>query len=205
MNISAKDVMKLRELTGVGMMDAKKALVEVDGDFDQAVEVLRKAGAAKAEKKAERATGQGFITSYIHGEGSLGILLELSCETDFVARNEQFKALAHDLALHIAAMNPLYIDRSDVPEELVAKEREIYTEQMLSEGKPKERIEAIVDGKIEKYFEEIVLLEQPFVKDQGKTVGEVVTAAIQSIGENIRVRRFARFQIAGESNICETK
>ena len=197
MAITAADVKKLREMTGVGMMDAKRALDEAGGDFDAAVDALRKAGAAKAAKKADRAANEGVVFSYVHGNAQIGVLLELNSETDFVARNDQFQALGSDIALHIAAMNPLYIKREDVPSDVVEKEREIIAEQLKSEGKPAEMIEKITDGKLDKYYQEVVLLEQAFVKDDAKTVGDLLQAAIQTIGENIQIARFARFAIKG--------
>lgn len=199
--ISVDQIKELRESTGVGMMDAKKALEEANGDMDQALDVLRKSGAMKAAKKADRSTAEGFIASYIHGDGRIGVLLELNCETDFVARTENFQALAHDLALHVAATNPLYISREDVPEQVIAKEKEIYTEQLQAEGKPADKIEMILAGKLDKYFAESVLMEQPFVKDDAKTIQELVQAAIQALGENIQIARFARFAISGHPHV----
>ena len=198
--ISVDQIKQLRETTGVGMMDAKKALEETNGDMDQAMDVLRKSGAMKAAKKADRNTAEGFVASYIHGDGRIGVLLELNCETDFVARTETFQALAHDLALHVAATNPLYISRDDVPEQVIAKEQEIYTEQLHAEGKSADKIEMIMQGKLDKYFAESVLLEQPFVKDDAKTIEELVQAAVQALGENIQIARFARFAISGHPN-----
>lgn len=200
-NITAADVKKLRDATGVGLMDAKKALEESSGDFDRAIELLRKAGAMKAAKKADRVVSEGYVTSYIHGDGRIGVLLELNCETDFVARNAAFQELAHDLALHIAALNPLYIDPTDVPAELIEKEKALYIEQLQEEGKPAERIDAIVEGKLNKYLAEITMVKQPFVKDDSVTVEEKLQSAIQTIGENIQIARFARFAISGHPNV----
>lgn len=197
MGISAADVKKLRDATGVGMMDAKQALQDADGNFDGAVEALRKKGTAKAAKKADRAANEGVITSYIHPGGQIGVLVELNSETDFVARNEQFQLLAKDLGLHIAAAHPQYLRRDDIPADVVAKEREIFVEQLKTEGKPAEKIEQIVEGKLNKWYGEVVLLDQPFVKDDSKTVSELLTEAIQAIGENIQIARFARFSIKG--------
>lgn len=197
MAITAADVKKLRDMTGVGMMDAKRALDESGGDIDKAVDALRKAGAAKAAKKADRSASEGVVVSYIHPGGQVGVLVELNSETDFVARNDEFKTLANDIALHIAAMNPQYLKRDDVPAEVLDKEREIIADQLKSEGKPAEMIAKITEGKIEKYYTEVVLLDQPFVKDDSQTVGELVTKAIQAIGENIQVARYARFAIKG--------
>ncbi|MCA9388169.1 translation elongation factor Ts [Candidatus Berkelbacteria bacterium] len=202
MEIKATDIAKLRKSTGVGMMDAKKALVESGGDFDKAIDALRKAGAAKAAKKADREAVEGYIATYIHGEGRIGVMVEVNCETDFVAKNDDFKALAHEIALHIAAMNPLYITEEDIPAEVLEKEKELVVEQLKSEGKPADRLEQIVEGKLAKYMEEVVLLNQPFVKDDKKSVGQLIQDGIQKIGENIQVTRFARFTIEGNPNAC---
>jgi elongation factor Ts len=195
MEISAKMVKDLREKTGAGMMDCKKALAEAEGDFDNAVKVLRERGAAKAAKKEGRATAEGVITSYIHPGDKLGVLLEVNCETDFVARTDQFKQFVHDLAMHIAASAPVCVDREDIDQELINKERDIYRQQALNEGKPEKIVDKIVDGKIDKYYSEVVLLEQPFVKDNDKTVADFVKETVGSLGENIRVSRFARFRL----------
>ncbi|OGE79095.1 MAG: translation elongation factor Ts [Candidatus Doudnabacteria bacterium RIFCSPHIGHO2_01_FULL_46_14] len=195
--INSEQVKALREQTGAGVMDAKTALSESGGDVSAAVEVLRKKGVLKAGKKSDRATGQGLVESYIHGEGRIGVLLEINCETDFVARNQDFKALAHDLALHVAASNPLYVARENVPTDLVEKEKSIYREQIVAESKPANIIEKIVEGKLEKYFQEICLLEQPFVKDPDITIKELVNQKIATIGENIQIRRFTRY-VLGE-------
>lgn len=201
-NITAAQVKQLRDATGVGLMDAKRALEETDGDMELAVTALRKSGAMKAAKKADRSTTEGFVASYIHGDGRIGVMVELNCETDFVARNETFQALAHDLALHIAATNPLYISREDVPEQVIAKEKDVYVSQLQEEGKPAEMIEKIAQGKLDKYLADVVLLDQPFVKDDSKTIGELMQTAIQTLGENIQIARFARFMIAGHPNVC---
>ena len=195
--ISAAQVKLLREQTGAGMMDAKAALAETNGVVASAIELLRKKGVLKAGKKSDRITKQGLIHAYIHGEGRIGVLLEVNCETDFVARNEDFKGLVHDLALHIAASNPLYVSREEVPSVMVEKEKSIYLEQVQSEAKPAGIIEKIVEGKLEKFYEQICLLEQPFVKDSDVTVKELVTQKIATIGENIQVRRFTRY-VLGE-------
>jgi elongation factor Ts len=200
--ISVEQIKALRDATSVGMMDAKKALEETDGDMEAAITVLRKSGAMKAAKKADRSTSEGFIASYIHGDGRIGVLVELNCESDFVARNETFQSLAHDLALHIAAANPLYISREDVPEQVIAKEESIYVEQLQAEGKPADRIEMIVKGKLEKYLSEVVLLDQPFVKDDTQTIEAKLQAAILVLGENVQIARFARFAISGHPNVC---
>ena len=201
-NIDIALIKQLRETTGVGMMDAKKALVEANGDLDEAVTALRKSGALKAAKKADRSTTEGFVASYIHGDGRIGVMVELNCESDFVARNETFQALAHDLALHIAATNPLYISRDDVPEQVIEKEQSIYLEQLQAEGKPAERIEMIVKGKVDKYLSDVVLLNQAFVKDETVTIEQKLQAAVQVLGENVQIARFARFAIAGHPNVC---
>ncbi len=199
--IDLDQVKALRELTGVGLGDAKKALEETDGDIEAAVTVLRKSGAMKAAKKADRTTSEGFIASYIHGDGRIGVLVELNCETDFVARNETFQALAHDLALHVAATNPLYVSRDDVPAAVIEKETELYTEQLQADGKPAEMIEKIVAGKLDKYLAEIVLMEQAFVKDDSKTIADLVQGGVQALGENIQIARIARFVIGGHPNV----
>ena len=196
-SFTAADVKKLRDATGVGMMDAKRALDNTDGNFEVAVDELRKAGAAKAAKKADRAAAEGIVVSYVHGNNQVGVLLELNSETDFVARNDDFKTLASDLALHIAAMNPQYLAVADIPADVVAKEREIIVAQLESEGKPADRVEQITEGKLKKFYGETVLLEQPFVKDDSVTVGALIQGAIQKIGENIRIARFVRFAIKG--------
>lgn len=193
--ISASDVKELRDRTGVGMMDAKSALEESGGDMDKAIELLRKKGQAKAAKKAERETGDGVIDAYIHGEGRIGVLVEVNSETDFVARNDAFKELVHDIALHIAAQAPLYVSRDDVPEEVVEKEKEIYTQEASGEGKPGNVVEKIVQGKMEKFYEETCLLEQPYVKDQDITIQDLINQKIQVLGENIQVRRFTRYEL----------
>lgn len=195
MTIEASAVAELRRRTGVGMMEAKKALEAAAGNMENAIEELRKSGAAKAAKKAERETKEGVVHCYTHGNSKLGVVVELLCETDFVARNELFVELAHDIAMHIAAMNPLYVSREDVPQELVEKEAEIAREQLAGEGKPAEILEKIVEGKLDKFFEEIVLLEQAFIKDEDLTIKELLEQKVLSIGENIQIGRFARLQI----------
>lgn len=195
MDIKASDVAKLRELTGVGMMEAKKALVESAGDVEKAIEALRKSGASKAAKKADRTTAEGRVHCYMHSNGKIGVLVEVLCETDFVGRNESFVELCNDLALHIAASTPLYVMREEVPADVIAKEREIAKEQLLAEGKPADMIEKIVDGKMNKYFSEVCLMEQTFVKDEDLTVAQVVEQKVLSLGENLKVNRFSRIQI----------
>lgn len=198
MEISAKVVKQLREKTGAGMMDCKKALQEANGDEQLAVDILRKKGAASAEKRAGRQTGQGVIMSYIHPGDKLGVMVEVNCETDFVARNEDFREFVKDIAMHIAASNPMSIERDQIDPELVAHERRIYTEQMDGSGKPANIVEKIVEGKIEKFYKDNCLLEQPFVKDPDKTVNDVVVDKRATIGENIVIRRFVRFQLGEE-------
>ncbi|HIE58770.1 MAG TPA: translation elongation factor Ts [Persephonella sp.] len=195
MAVDAKLVKKLREMTGAGMLDCKKALEETNGNLEEAVELLRKKGIAKAAKKAGRETKEGLIHSYIHAGGRVGVLLELNCETDFVARNETFKELANELALQIAAMKPKWVKREDVPEEIVAKEGEIAREAAIAEGKPEHIAEKIAEGKVNKFFQENCLLEQKYIKDESKTIEELIKEYIAKIGENIQVGRFCRFEI----------
>ncbi|HEW91504.1 MAG TPA: translation elongation factor Ts [Thermotogaceae bacterium] len=198
MAISMDDVKKLREMTGAGVLDCKKALQEAEGDFEKAVEILRKKGAATALKKAARATNEGLIFSYVHFTGQIGVLLELNCETDFVARTDEFKELGNNLAMQVAAMAPRYVAIEDVPEEVIEKEKEIYREQLKDSKKPENVIEKIIEGKLKKFFEEVCLLEQNYIMDDSKKVKDVITEAIAKIGENIRVSRFVRLQIGEE-------
>ena len=195
--ISANAVKELREKTGAGMMDCKKALAEAGGDFAKAEEVLRKKGLASAAKKAGRIASEGAVGSYIHMGGKIGVLVEVNCETDFVARNEAFQALVKDVAMQIAASNPLWVRREEVPADVVAKELEIAKAQMREQKKPEAIIEKIAQGKVDKFYKEVCLLEQPFVKDDKKSVQEMITEQVSKIGENIQVRRFARF-VLGE-------
>jgi elongation factor Ts len=195
MKITADQVKQLRERTGSGMMDCRNALVEANGNVDKAIEVLRKKGIAKAEKKADRAVKDGVIFSYIHPGSKLGVLVEVDCETDFVAQNDAFLTFVKDVAMHIAASNPLSINRSDVDKSIIAKEIEIYREQARNEKKPEAIIDRIAEGKLDKYYKENCLLEQPFVKDPQKTVSDYLTETIARIGENIVIARFARFQL----------
>jgi len=191
--ITAKMVNDLRVATGAGLLDCKKALTEANGNAEEAATILRKKGAASAAKKADRATKEGLIESYIHVGGKVGVLIEVNCETDFVARNEDFKAFVKDLCLQIAAASPVCVTREEVPAEDVAKEREIATAQVA--GKPPAAIEKIVEGKLDKYYSTVALLEQPFVKQPEVTIKEKLTALITKIGENIQVRRFTRYQL----------
>lgn len=195
--ISATMVKQLREKSGAGMMDCKQALVECDADIDKAVDFLRKKGLATAQKRAGRAMTEGTIQSYIHMGGKLGVLIEINCETDFVAKNEDFVQFARNIAMHIAATNPLGVRAEDVPEETVQRERDIYQAQALETGKPENVITKIVDGKMNKFFKENCLLNQPYVRDPDLTVEDILNELIAKIGENITIRRFVRFQ-AGE-------
>jgi elongation factor Ts len=189
-----KDLIKeIREITGAGIMDIKEALAEGSGDKEKAMDILRKKGAVKLSKKADRVANEGIVESYIHAGGRVGVLLELNCETDFVARTDDFKNLAKDLALHIAAANPLYIAVTDVPAEVVEKEKEIYKEQTPSEGKPEEIVNKIIEGKLAKFYEEVCLLEQQYVRENDKKIKDVIAGAVAKMGENVQVRRFARY------------
>jgi len=199
MAINAALVKGLREKTGAGMMECKTALLESGGDLAAAEKILRTKGLAAAARKSARATAEGAIGSYIHAGGKLGVILELNCETDFVARTDQFQGLLKDIAMHIAAANPRFVAREEVTPAILDAEREIYRAQAAATGKPAGVVEKIVDGKLEKFYEEFCLLEQPFVKDQETTVGALIAAAVAKIGENIRVKRFARFQLGEES------
>jgi elongation factor Ts len=195
MEITAQMVKQLRERTGAGMMDCKSALNETQGDMESAVDYLRKKGLAAAAKKAGRVAAEGAVGSYIHGNGKIGVLVEVNCETDFVARTEEFQELVRDIAMHIAAAEPRAVRREEVTQADLDRERAIFRDQALASGKPANIVDRIVDGKIEKYFSELVLLEQPFVKDPDKTVGQLVTEKVAKIGENIQVRRFVRFKL----------
>jgi elongation factor Ts len=193
--ITAQQVKELRDKTGAPMMDCKAALAEAKGNMADAETVLRKRGLASAQKRAGRATLEGLVGSYIHAGGKIGVMIELNCESDFVARTEVFQALAHDLAMHIAAADPRYIGKDEVTPEILAKEKEIYRAQALASGKPEKVVDRIVEGKMEKFYEEVCLLEQNFIKDPGQTVGQIVASCIGKLGENITVRRFARFKV----------
>ena len=199
MTIDAKLVKALREKTGAGMMDCKKALVASDGDLNQAIDNLRKSGIAKAEKKGTRDTREGLVYSYIHAGGRLGVLLEINCETDFVAKTDGFNELAHNLAMQIAATNPISLDRETLDESLVSREKEIFRDQAKSEGKPENIIEKMVEGRLTKFFQESCLLEQTYIKDSDKKINDIMTEAIATLGENISINRFTRFSI-GESS-----
>ena len=193
--ISASLVKELRERTGAGMMDCKRALGEVGGDLEKAIDFLREKGLAAAAKKSGRVTAEGLVESYIHGGGRIGVLVEVNCETDFVAKTDKFKALVKDIAMQIAASKPECIRREEVPQETITREKEVLAAQAANEGKPEKIIQKMVEGRIEKYYKEVCLLEQPFIKDPDKTVSQLLTESISKIGENISVRRFARFEL----------
>jgi elongation factor Ts len=197
MAITSQMVKELREKTGAGMMECKKALEQAGGDFKKAIEYLRQKGLATAQKKATRVASEGIIASYIHMD-KIGVLLELNCETDFVARNEEFRQLAKDIAMQIAATNPQYISKDDVPKEVIEKEKEIYKAQITG-NKPPQVLEKIIEGKLEKFFEEMCLLNQPFIKEPGKKIQDLLVEKIAKFGENILLRRFVRFQV-GQSD-----
>ncbi|MGI6571425.1 MAG: translation elongation factor Ts [Caldicoprobacterales bacterium] len=193
--ISAARVKELRDLTGAGMMDCKRALQEAEGNMEKAVEILREKGLSAAAKKAGRIAAEGVVESYIHMGGKIGVLVEVNCETDFVAKTAEFKSFVRDIAMHIAASNPKYLSKEDVPEEVIAKEKEILRAQALNEGKPEKIVDRMVEGRIKKYYSEICLLEQPFVKDTDKTIQDIVNEQISTIGEKISIRRFVRYQM----------
>jgi len=195
MEITAQMVKELRERTGAGMMDCKNALSETKGNIENAVDALRKKGLAAAAKKAGRITAEGAVGSYIHGGGKLGVLVEVNCETDFVARNDAFQELVRDIAMHIAAAEPRFVRREEVTPEVLERERAIFQDQALASGKPANVVEKIVTGKMEKYYSEFVLLEQPFVKNPDQTIAQLIAERVAKIGENIQVRRFARFKL----------
>jgi elongation factor Ts len=199
MEVSAAQVKELRDKTGVGMMKCKEALIQSKGDLAEAEKHLRKQGLAAAVKKAGRATGEGLVSSYIHTGGKIGVLVEVNCETDFTARNEEFRALVHGIAMHIAAAAPRFIRREEVSEQLLADEREIARDQALKAGKPEKVVDRIVEGKLEKFFAESCLLEQPYVKDPDKTVAQLLAEAVARIGENIQIGRFVRY-VLGDSD-----
>jgi len=200
MTISAQQVKELRTKTGIGFMDCKQALEETDGDLEKAIEHLRKKGMATAAKKAGRATSQGAVLSYIHGNGRIGVLVEVNCETDFVARTEAFQELSKDIAMQIAASRPIYVSREDVPTECVEKEKEIVKAQMGDIKKPEEMLQKIIEGKMDKsFFAKVCLLDQPFIKDDSKTVKSLIADKISQLGENIVVSRFARYELGEKS------
>jgi elongation factor Ts len=201
MNISAAQVKDLREKTGAPMMDCKQALTEAKGDMEQAVVWLRKKGVSVAAKKSARVTSEGSVAHYIHAGGKIGVLVEVNCESDFVARTEDFRELVHDVAMHIAASDPKFIRREDVTPEAFEREKDIYRSQAAATGKPPQVVEKIVEGKMSKFYEEVCLYEQPFIKDQTVNISQLIAAKIGKLGENISVRRFARFKVgdAGET------
>jgi elongation factor Ts len=195
MIISSEQVKALRDRTGAGMMDCKKALTESNGDMDKAIDNLRKKGAATAEKRADRAANQGVIEAYIHAGGRIGAMVELNCETDFVAKTDDFKSLSREITMQIAAMNPLYITRDDVTKETIEHEMEIYKQQARNEKKPEQIVEKIAEGKLEKYYQEYCLIEQTYIKDSGKTVKDLILEIMAKTGEKITIRRFKRFHL----------
>ncbi len=199
MAITAQQVQELRRKTGAGIMDCKKALAECGGDLEQASVLLRKQGMARADARLSRATSEGVVSSYIHAGGRIGVLVEVNCETDFVARTEEFQQLAFNLAMHIAAENPRYLQPEDVPDEVIEQEKEVYRALAEKEGKPEKVIDRIVEGRLKKFYSEACLMEQAYVRDDQTTVGEVVKEAIAKLGENISVRRFVRYQLGEES------
>jgi elongation factor Ts len=194
-NVSAQLVKELRDRTGAGFTVCREALLESGGDIEQAINILRKKGQAAAAKKAQRATSEGLVSCYIHAGGRIGVLVEINCESDFVARTDDFQRLCHDVAMHIAALDPRFLRREDVTQEILDRERDIYREQAKQTGKPENVIEKIVNGKMEKFYEENCLYEQHFIKDEGMTVKELIDLAIAKVGENIGVRRFSRFKV----------
>jgi len=198
MTVTAEQVRRLREQTGAGMMECKKALVESSGDLDKAVDALRKAGAAKAEKRGDRTASEGLVDAYIHPGNRVGVLIEVNCETDFVARTPEFADLVRNLAMQVAAAGADYVRREEVPAERVARERDIFAAQIQAQGKPAAILDKIVSGKLDKFYAEVCLLEQPYVRDDKQTVGDLVTAAASKTGENIVVRRFIRFRLGQE-------
>lgn len=198
MEITASVVKTLRDKTNAGMMDCKEALQASDGDFDKAIEYLRKKGMSAATKRSSRAAKEGVVASYIHMEGKIGVMVEVNCETDFVAKTEAFRTMARDIAMHIAALNPTYVKSDDVPEDVLARERAIYRDQALAEGKPEKIIDKISEGKLRKFYEEVCLLNQKFVKDTDITIETLVKNTIANTGENIIVKRFARYQLGEE-------
>ena len=193
--ITSKMVKELRDKTNAGMMDCKKALTETGGDMEKAVDLLRQKGLAVAQKRAGRATSEGFIATYVHGDGKLGVMVEVGCETDFVAKNDDFRAFAREIAMQIAAANPAAVKREEIPADLVEREREIYRKQALESGKPENIVDKIISGKMEKFFSEVTLMEQKYIKDQDLTVQDLLNELVAKLGENISIKRFSRFQV----------
>ena len=198
--ISASTVKELREISGAGMMDCKKALTEASGDLEKAIDILRKTGMAKARKKSGRSAKEGIILPYIHPGAKLGVLLEINCETDFVANTDDFKNLSKDIAMHIAASAPMSVSREEIPQETLEREKEIYADQARQSGKPENIIEKMTEGRLNKFYQEHVLLEQTFVKDPDKTVADLITETVAKLGENILISRFSRFQLGEKIN-----
>ena len=198
--ISATAVKELREMSGAGMMDCKKALTEASGDLEKAIDILRKTGMAKARKKSGRSAKEGIILPYIHPGAKLGVLLEINCETDFVANTDDFKNLSKDIAMHIAASAPMSVSREEIPQETLEREKEIYADQARQSGKPENIIEKMTEGRLNKFYQENVLLEQTFVKDPDKTVADLITETVAKLGENILISRFSRFQLGEKIN-----
>jgi elongation factor Ts len=198
--VSATAVKELREMSGAGMMDCKKALTEASGDLEKAIDILRKTGMAKARKKSGRSAREGIILPYIHPGAKLGVLLEVNCETDFVANTDDFKELSKDIAMHIAASSPLSVTREEIPQDVLEREKEIYADQARQSGKPEDIIEKMTEGRLNKFYQENVLLEQTFVKDPDKTVSDLITETVAKLGENILVSRFSRFQLGEKTN-----
>ncbi len=192
--ITSQLVKELRERTGAGMMDCKKALTETDGDMEKAIDYLREKGLASAAKKSGRIASEGLVDAYIHGEGRIGVLIEVNCETDFVAKTDEFKELVRNLAMQVAALKADYVDREQVPSDVLEREREVIRQQALNEGKPEHIVAKIVEGRIEKFYEQVCLVDQPYVRDGDKKISDLINEKISSIGENIRVRRFVRFE-----------
>ncbi|PIU67891.1 MAG: translation elongation factor Ts [Armatimonadetes bacterium CG07_land_8_20_14_0_80_40_9] len=193
--VTAKEVKNLRERTGAGIVECKKALVETEGDLEKAIEFLRKEGIATAEKRAQKETKEGLIEAYIHPGSRLGVLLEVNCETDFVARTEEFKSLVRDLSMQVAAASPLYISKEEVPSKVIEKEKEIYRAQAVKEGKPEKILDQIVEGKLKKFYSQVCLLDQPFIKEEKKSITNLIKEEKAKLGENITVRRFVRFKL----------
>ena len=205
MSINTQDITKLRTQTGAGMLDCKKALEEAGGDYDKAVDILRKTGAAKAAKRAGKIAAEGLVVSYIHAGGRIGVLLEVNCETDFVAKTDNFKDLVDGIAMHIAAVAPQYLSSEEVTPEIIEREKDVYREQLKAEGKPEEMIEKILTGKMGKYYSEVCLLNQSFIKDEDKTIEQILTEKSAEIGEKLTIRRFARYELGEgiEKKACD--
>lgn len=199
MSVSAKEIKELREVTGVGFLDCKNALEEAKGDFDKAVELLREKGLAKAAKRAGREASEGVLELYNHGNGRVGVMLEVNCETDFVARSEEFREFAHEIALQVAASNPIWIQEDDIPAGILDREKEIARTLALEEGKPEKILDRIVEGRIKKYVEEVVLLKQPYIRNEDLTIEQYLHETIAAIGENIVIRRFVRWEVGQKS------